>query len=66
MPRARCAMLWVMNVDDLQRALGRIVIEAAYLEQLAAAVTSALGVDCLRIGDQLRLELGHPVNAEIS
>jgi hypothetical protein len=32
---------------------------------LAAALTSALGPDSLRIEDELRLELGHAVNADV-
>jgi hypothetical protein len=51
------------TVDELTDLVGQIGTAAA---ALSAAVTNALGADSLRIGDQLRLELGHPVNAEMS
>ena len=36
------AMLGDMDVDELQRALGAIVLEAAYLERILRAAFSAL------------------------
>jgi hypothetical protein len=50
------------TVDELTDLAGQIEAAAA---TLSAAVTNALGADSLRIEDQLRLELGHSVNAEI-
>jgi hypothetical protein len=41
---------------------GQIATAAA---SLAAAVQDALGPDCMRIEDELRLQLGHHINAEI-
>ncbi len=50
------------TVDELTDLAGQIGAAAA---NLGATVTNALGPDSMRIEDQLRLELGHPVNAEI-
>jgi hypothetical protein len=51
------------TIDELTDLARQIRAAAA---NLAAAVTSALGAGSLRIEDQLRLELGHAVNAEVA
>ena len=38
----RCAMLTDMDVDELQHALGGIVLESAYLERVLRTAFSAL------------------------
>jgi hypothetical protein len=57
------------DVTAVARTLGELTELARQIRAataaLAAAVTSALGADSLRIEDRLRLELGHAVNAEI-
>jgi hypothetical protein len=52
----------VPTIGELTEMAGQIGQAAA---SLAAALTSALGADSLRIEDQLRLELGHEVNADV-
>jgi hypothetical protein len=51
------------TVDELTDVAAEIGSAAA---ALAAALTSGLGADSLRIEDQLRLELGHAVNADVA
>jgi hypothetical protein len=57
------------DVTIVARTLGELTELSGQIRSataaLAAAVTSALGPDSMRIEDRLRLELGHAVNSEI-
>jgi hypothetical protein len=59
---SREVTITVPTIGELTEMGGQIGQAAA---SLAVALTGALGADSLRIEDQLRLELGHEVNADV-